>query len=99
MTWLDRLKNSDMRGAGTDKTDRTPASRPASPLLSVLAVPYPRTFENARATVARLRVVEFRLTDDAPGRWHTALGPDPDDLSADLRDRFGARLDGLRVKP
>lgn len=94
MTWLDRLKKSEMPGTGTDKTDRTPLR----PLMSVLAVPYPRTFENARATVARLRVVEFRLKDDAPGRWHTALGPDTDDLIADLRERYGARLDGARVK-
>jgi len=94
MTWLERLKKLDVPGTGTDKTDRPPAS----PLLSVLAAPYPRTFENARATVARLRVVEFRLKDDAPGRWHTALGPDTDDLIADLRERYGARLDGARVK-
>ena len=92
MTWLERLKKLDLPGTGTDKTDRTPNK----PLLSVLAVPNPRTFENARPVAARLRVVEFRLKVDEPGRWHTALGPDADDLIADLRDRYRDRLYGIR---
>ena len=92
MTWLERLKKLDMRGAGTDKTDRTPNK----PLLSVLAVAHPGTFEKSRGDGARLRIVEFRLKSDVPGRWHTALGPDADDLIADLRDRYRDRLDGIR---
>lgn len=93
MTWLDRLKNSDMRGAGTDKTDRTQER----PLLSVLAVAGPGSFEKSRAVGRGLRMVEFRLTVDAPGRWHVALGADTDDLIADLRSRYGGRLDDVRV--
>lgn len=94
MTWLDRLKKSEMPGACTDKTDRTPPK----PLLSVLAVADPGTSEKSKAPAARLRVVEFRLTVDPPGRWHVALGPDADDLIADLRSRYGARLDAARLK-
>jgi len=94
MTWLDRLKKSEMPGTGTDKTDRTPLR----PLLSVLAVSRPGTLERSPAAVARMRIVEFRLKVDAPGRWHTALGPDTDDLIADLHERYGGRLDGARVK-
>ena len=51
------------------------------------------------AAVAGLRIVEFRLFCDRPGAWHTALGPDADDLLHDLRDRFGERLEAVKLKP
>lgn len=92
MTWLDRLKKLELPAPGTDKTDKTPSVR----LLSVLSVAHTGAFEKSHATVGRLRVVEFRLTSDVSGRWHTALGPDLEKLVLDLRDRFGDRLAGIR---
>lgn len=92
MTWLDRLKKLELPAPSTDKTDKTPSHR----LLSVLSVAYPSASEESQATGHRLRVVEFRLTSDAQGRWHTALGPDLEKLVLDLRDRFGDRLAGIR---
>jgi hypothetical protein len=43
--------------------------------------------------------VDFRLKVDAPGIWHTALGPDQTELLVDLRARYRERLDGLRPYP
>lgn len=50
-------------------------------------------------TRPKFRMVQFRLKVDPEHVWHTALGPDADDLATDLRDRYRDRLDGLRVKP
>lgn len=46
--------------------------------------------------VPTLRIVHFRLNTDPETVWHTALGPDADDLIADLRDRYRDRLAGIR---
>lgn len=50
----------------------------------------------ARADWFGLQLVEFRTSGDPVGVWHTALGPDADDLIADLRDRYRDRLSGVR---
>lgn len=59
--------------------------------------PPKRHYPEARQ--AGLSIVNFRLKVDAPGIWHTALGPDQLDLIADLRARYRERLDGLRPHP
>jgi hypothetical protein len=94
MTWLERLKKSETPGARTDKTDRTLQR----PLLSVLTVPAPCAVEKPLLQANRPSVVEFRLVSDAPGRWHTALGPSVQELIADLRSRYGTRLESARPK-
>ncbi len=59
----------------------------------------PQKREVSKPARIGLQSVQFRLKADPPGVWHTALGPDADDLAADLRDRYRERLDGLRVNP
>lgn len=46
--------------------------------------------------VPTLQMVHFRLNADPENVWHTALGPDADDLIADLHDRYRDRLYGIR---
>lgn len=48
-------------------------------------------------TRPKFRMVQFRLKVDPEHVWHTALGPDADDLAADLRDRYRDRLDDVRI--
>lgn len=48
-------------------------------------------------TRPKFRMVQFRLKVDPEHVWHTALGPDADDLAADLRDRYRERLDDVRI--
>lgn len=50
-----------------------------------------------KPTPPKLQMVHFRLKADREDVWHTALGPDSDDLIADLRDRYRDRLDGVRA--
>lgn len=81
----------------TPATNRALQPKPA-PLLACTPVT-PVTSQNrqgASATRFGLRRVEFRTSGDPFGVWHTALGPDSDDLIADLRDRYRDRLYGIR---
>lgn len=83
MTWLDRLKKTEMPGRGTDKTDRTPKR----PLLAVLAVTPPGTFEKSPGRA----VVRFRFASDQPNAWATCLGTpgeSAESVRADLRAKW-----------
>lgn len=90
MSWLARLKNSNVPPVGTDRTDK----RPARPLLAVLSVGAPGSNEKHETNEPR-PVVHFRLRDHAPNAWATALGRPGEtihDLTADLRERYGSNL-------
>lgn len=74
--------------------------KPAPMLACTLVTPVtPQKQQVRNETRIGLQVVSFRLKIDPPGVWHTALGPDVADLIADLRGRYGARLDGVKVRP
>lgn len=43
-------------------------------------------------------LVDFRLREDPAGVWHSARGADPNEITADLRSRYGDRLDAAIPK-
>ncbi|MBK7146787.1 MAG: hypothetical protein IPH76_16860 [Xanthomonadales bacterium] len=89
MTWLDRLKKTEMPGRGTDKTDRTPKR----PLLSVLAVADPGTFEKSPGRA----VVRFRFAADPPNAWATCLGA-PSESAESVRAGLRAKWPNVMFK-
>ena len=88
MSWLARLKNSNVPASGTDKTDKSPIR----PLLSVLAVPPPGTNEKHEEPVRV--VVRYKVN----GRGGTAIGVKPRaEIIRDLRRMHGD--DAIEVLP
>lgn len=71
MTWLARLKNSDMPTGAAAKTDKSPNR----PLSSVLSVTQPAISEN-HAPLNRA-VVRYQLRGKPTNTWNTAIGPGP----------------------
>lgn len=67
MTWLDRLKNSNVLPKGTAKT----AKRPARPLLTVLSAAMPGTLESNESALPRT-VLHFHLRGPKSNAWATA---------------------------
>jgi len=87
MSWLARLKNSNVPPLGTAITDKSPSR----PLLAVLSVPHPATFEKHEPAKTGRVVARFRLPGDPPSASATCIGrpgASVESVIAELRERW-----------